>query len=109
METEAQSAAKQAHGKALREALAAHPTADRFAIEAVTGRGYRTVTNWLNGHNMPDETAKAAMRRLLGNYEAAGDPVERAVRRSELIEWRQDAVLAVYKRNLYEQQAEAAV
>lgn len=99
---------KAAHGAALRRAVAESSEVDRTVLEDVTGRGYRTITNWLNGKTMPSDEEKAILRKLLGEYEQPGDAVERAVRRSELIDWRQDKVLSEYKRNLHEQRAEAA-
>lgn len=70
----------------------------------------RTVGNWISRKkpSMPRDTDLARLRAILGDYDAPGDMVETAVRRSELIEWRQDTVIAFYKRNLHEQRAEWA-
>ena len=66
----------------------------------------RTVTNWTTGQTMPSAIERERLRDLLGDYDAIGDPVEVAIRQSELHEWRQDAVLSEYKRHLYQQRAE---
>lgn len=81
---------------------------DRQVIADATGVNPRTVTNWTSGATMPSGVEREALRRLLGEYDSQGDPVEVAVRGSELAEWRQDLVLSHYKRNLHEQRAEAA-
>lgn len=79
---------------------------DQMTVADVVKRGRRTITNWTSRTNptMPNERERVLLRGLLGAYDQAGDPVEIAVRRSSLVEWRQDAVISVYKRNLYEQQ-----
>lgn len=63
----------------------------------------KTIRNYEGGKTHPDAGTLARLRRLLGEFDVQGDPVEVAVRQSELIEWRQDAVLSTYKRNLHEQ------
>lgn len=100
---------KDEHAAALRQAMAEQAITPQ-ALADLTGASYRTVGNWTSRSKptMPRPEDRARLRRLLGNYDAAGDPVERAVRRSELAEWRQDAVLSAYKRNLHEQRAEQA-
>lgn len=101
---------KQEHAAMLRAALEASPDVTRQTISDATGRGYRTVSNWISrkAPTMPSGEERAMLRRLLGAYDSPGDAVEKAVRSSELIDWRQDAVLSVYKRNLHEQRGEAA-
>lgn len=82
----------------------------RTLADAV-GVNPRTVSNWTSRKHptMPGHEDRAKLRRVLGNYEAAGgDPVEVAVRRSQLVDWRQDAVMSFYRRNLAEQRAERA-
>lgn len=81
---------------------------DRQVVADATGVGVRTVTNWSTGKTMPSAVERESLRTLLGSYDAAGDQVEMAVRSSELHEWRQDAVLSFYKRNLHEQRGEEA-
>lgn len=99
---------KSEHGPLLRQAMAAKGVGREVVADA-TGVRVRTVTNWTSGSTMPSETERMALRRLLGDdYDRPGDAVERAVRASGLQEWRKDAVLSFYKRNLHEQQAEAA-
>lgn len=98
---------KQEHGRRLAAAMAAKRYG-RQVIADVTGRDVRTVTNWTRGKTEPSAAEKILLRRLLGQYDHPGDPVEVAVRSSELVEWRQDSVLSHYKRNLHEQRAQEA-
>lgn len=81
---------------------------DRQVIADATGVQLRTVTNWTSGSTMPSAIERNALRQLLGEYDAVGDQVEIAVKSSELHDWRQDAVLSFYKRNLHEQRGEEA-
>ncbi len=97
---------KREHGRRLKAAMASRGL-DRQAISDATGYEVRTVTNWRTGKTMPSAKERETLRRLLGPYDAEGDPVETAVRSSALEEWRQDAVLSFYKRNLAEQRATA--
>lgn len=97
---------KAEHGALLKAAMQTERV-DRQAVADAAGVNTRTVTNWTSGTTMPSAREREVLRRILGEYDAQGDPVEKAVRRSELTEWRQDAVLSCYKRNLYEQRAEA--
>lgn len=94
---------KAEHGRRLRAAMASHAGGNRTTVADAVGVGVRTVTNWTSGKTMPSERERVLLRRLLGPYDQAGDPVELAVRSSELIEWRQDAVVSTYKRHLHEQ------
>lgn len=98
---------KHEHGTRLKTAMAARGMGRDVVADAADVKP-RTVTNWTSGATMPSEKERAALRRLLGAYDDPGDPVEVAVRHSELVDWRQDAVLSTYKRNLYEQRGEAA-
>lgn len=98
---------KTEHGLKLKAAMAAKGY-DRTTVADAVNVKTRTVTNWTSGATMPSDRERAALRRLLGGYDSAGDPVEVALRQSELYEWRQDAVLSVYKRNLHEQREERA-
>lgn len=71
----------------------------------------KTVSNWERGRNDP-RNSLGAIEQLFGvdlsAEPAVAEPVEAAVRASELHEWRQDEVLSVYKRNLQQQRAERA-
>lgn len=98
---------KAEHGKRLREAMASRAM-DRRVLADLLDVNVKTVTNWRSGATMPSAADRANLRSHLGRYDAPGDPVEVALRSSELVEWRQDAVLSVYKRNLHEQRGEAA-
>lgn len=96
---------KQEHGKRLAAAMAAKRY-DRKVIADAVNRDVRTVTNWTSGKTMPSAAERHVLRKLLGDYDNPGDPVEVALAGSELVEWRQDAVRSVYKRHLHEQRAE---
>lgn len=93
---------KAEHGRRLKAAMSLHRQS-RQAIADLTNKGERTVTNWTTGFSMPDEADRANLRRVLGDYDAPGDPVESAVKASRLTEDRQYKVLGVYKRELREQ------
>jgi hypothetical protein len=101
---------KHEHAALLRRALEESTELTRQTLADATGRSYRTVGNWISAKSptMPSGEERAMLRRLLGPYDSSGDAVERAIRRSELIEWRQDRVLSEYKRNLHEQRGEEA-
>jgi transcriptional regulator with XRE-family HTH domain len=90
------------HGLRLKAAMAAKGLG-REDVATAAGVKPRTVTNWTRGATMPSDKERVLLRRLVGEYDSAGDPVEVAVRGSELQEWRQDAVLSTYKRHLHEQ------
>lgn len=97
---------KQEHGQRLKRAMAGQGL-DRRVLADAAGVAPRTVTNWTTGKTMPSPVEREVLRRLLGAYDHPGDAVEAAIRGSTLDEWRQDAVLSFYKRNLHEQRAEA--
>lgn len=66
----------------------------------------RTVRYWEADAHQPDAATKELLREVLGNFDAEGDPVEVAIRQSELVKWRQDAVITEYGRQRYEQRRE---
>lgn len=96
---------KQEHGRRLKGAMSLKGLG-RDAVADVAGVSARTVTNWTRGATMPSEAERVSLRALLGDYDAAGDPVEAAVRASRLTEDRQYVVLGTYKRQLREQDEE---
>ena len=93
---------KAEHGRRLKAAMS-RAGKDRQAISDALDVGPRTVTNWTSGTTMPTPAQRDVLRKVLGRYDDEGDPVEVAVRGSELVEWRQDTVIGFYKRNLHEQ------
>lgn len=95
------------HGPLLKAAMARRGYG-RKDVATYVGVEVRTVTNWTSGTTMPSDRQLVKLREMLGDYDVAGDPVEVAVRSSELVKWRQDDVLTRYERNLYEQRREAA-
>lgn len=95
------------HGRRLKAAMA-RKRMDRQGVADFVGVKPRTITNWTTGTTMPDDADRLALQQLFPGYDDPGDEVEIAVRRSELNEWRQDAVLSTYKKNLHEQRATEA-
>ena len=63
----------------------------------------RTVRNWEGGATRPPPDMALRLREELGDFDSEGDPVEAAVRKSELTEDRQYDVIGYYKRRLREQ------
>lgn len=96
---------KREHGSRLKTAMSAKGF-DRQMVADATGVRVRTVTNWTTGSTMPSAREREDLRRLFGDYDAVGDPVEVAVRGSELSAWRQSAVLSEYQKHLHQQRAE---
>lgn len=98
---------KAEHGKRLATAMAAKRYG-RQVIADATGRDVRTVTNWTHGKTLPSEAERIVLRRILGEYDAPGDPVELAIMASDLTEDRQLSALSAYKRLLREQRENTA-
>lgn len=98
---------KSEHGRRLAEAMA-EAGYGRGDVANLVDRDPKTVTNWTSGKTMPEPADRAKLRKAFPGYDASGDAVERAVRGSELIEWRQDRVISEYKRHLHEQREEVA-
>lgn len=98
---------KEQHGKRLAAAMAARRY-ERGIVAAAVNRGERTITNWTTGKTMPSDGERMILRKLLGDYDNPGDPVEVALLGSELTEDRQYEVIGHYKRRLREQREEAA-
>lgn len=73
----------------------------------LVGRDAKSIRNYETNKHRPPPDVLDALRNALGAFDAEGDPVEVALRQSELIKWRQDEVLSVYERNLHEQRKEA--
>lgn len=73
------------------------------ALGDVVGTSGRTIRNYEIGKTSPDVVMLEKLHQALGNFDAEGDAVEAAIRRSELVEWRQDTVVGFYKRHLSEQ------
>jgi len=96
---------KAEHGTKLAGAMAEKRIA-RQAVADATGRDVRTVTNWTNGKTMPSAAERVVLRKLLGDYDLPGDPVENAIMRSDLTEDRRYMLLGTYKRMLREQDGE---
>lgn len=95
------------HAQLLRDALA-RAGLDKDDLALKLGVSARTVNNWTSrtSPTLPSEKDRGRLRSELGRYDMPGDPVEVAVRSSQLVEWRQDAVISEYKRHLYQQREE---
>lgn len=78
------------------------------ALGDAVGRSGKQVRNWETDRMEPPYDVLLNLRRLLGDFDQEGDPVERAIRASELDDWRQNRVVSEYQRHLHEQRAEAA-
>lgn len=100
---------KAEHARLLREAIATSRQYDRNSVADQTGKGYRTVSNWISEKEptMPRDEDLVVLRRMFPGYDEAIDPVERAVRGSRLTEDRQYDVIGFYKRQLRQQDEEA--
>lgn len=96
---------KSEHGRLLKAAMGRKAVARKTVADATNVKP-RTVTNWTSGTTMPSEAEREALRVMFGPYDIGGDPVEAAVKGSELHEWRQDDVITQYKRHLHEQALE---
>lgn len=92
------------HARLLREAIERSGHTRQVIADAL-GVSVRNVGYWTSkkAPTMPDAGDRAALRKLLGEYDTAGDAVEVAIRRSELHSWRQSDVIATYQRHLHEQ------
>ena len=74
------------------------------------GVSARTIRNYEGDRHRPDAATLAALTKLVGEFaDDPGDPVEVAIRRSELQPHRQSRLIAVYQEQLYEQRREEAV
>lgn len=99
---------RETFGQRLQAARKAAGYRTQDSLGDAIGTSGKTIRNYEGDKYRPPADALAKLRRLLGEFDVEGDPVEVAVRQSELIEWRQDAVLSTYKRNLHEQREERA-
>lgn len=93
---------KDEHGRRLATAMAARRF-ERPVVADATGVDVRTVTNWTTGKTLPSLAQRIVLRKLLGEYDAPGDPVEIAIMASELTEDRRYVLVGAYKRMLREQ------
>lgn len=94
-------------GARLRAARRAAGFKTQKALGDAVGRSGKMIQNYENGSDIPPDIL-IALRKVIGPFDSGQDAVEAAVRRSELSEWRQTAVISVYQRNLDEQRREAA-
>jgi transcriptional regulator with XRE-family HTH domain len=95
-------------GKRLQAARKANGYRTQEALGEIIGVSGKTIRNWETDRHRPDPGAVIALRKLLGNFDVQGDPVEVAVRQSELTEDRQYDVIGYYKRQVREQREAAA-
>lgn len=66
-------------------------------------RSSRMIRDYENGSRAVEPPLRAEIRRHLGDFDAEGDPVELAVKRTRLVEWRKSDVITTYQRHLFEQ------
>ena len=90
------------HGLKLKAAMA-RAGIDRTRVADFVDVGVRTVTNWTTGKTMPSARERVLLHDLLGEYDHAGDPVEVAIRQSDLAPFRQTKVIGFYQEQVYEQ------
>lgn len=76
------------------------------ALGDLVGVSGKTIRNYETNKTRPDSVTLEALREVVGIFDAAGDPVEVAVRASRLTEDRQYGVIGYYKRQLREQDDE---
>lgn len=69
----------------------------------VIGRSSRMVREYETGRRPVETALRDEIRRHLGDFDAEGDPVELAVKRTRLVEWRKSDVITTYQRHLFEQ------
>jgi transcriptional regulator with XRE-family HTH domain len=98
---------KDEHARRLKRAMADKGIKREELADAV-GKKPRTITNWTTAFSMPDESDRAKLRRIFPGYDAQGDPVEVAIRNSELLDYRQNLVIGEYQRHLHEQRRESS-
>ena len=73
------------------------------ALGDLVGVSGKTIRNYETDAHLPPADMRQRLREVLGRFDADGDAVEVALANSELIDWRQDAVRAEYRRHLAEQ------
>lgn len=79
------------------------------ALGDAVGVSGKTIRNYEGNRTAPeriDPETLAKIRRLVGEFDLEGDPVEVALKQSRLVEDRQLEVLKTYKRELRYQDAE---
>lgn len=95
------------HAAHLRRAMAQAELTNSDLATAL-GVSTRTIVNWTSRSQptMPNDRLQANLAKLLPGYADQGDPVEIALRHSDLASWRQAALVAEYQRHLHEQARE---
>lgn len=72
------------------------------------GVSQKTIRNWetdrVNPENISPEH-RLLLREVLGPWDDEGDAVIAAIKRTELMEWRQGALISEYQRHVAEQEA----
>lgn len=96
----------QTFGARLQAARKAAGIKSQESLGAAIGVSGRTIRNYETDQTAPDPGTLVNLRKVLGEFDAEGDPVEVAVRGSRLTEDRQYVVLGTYKRQLREQDEE---
>lgn len=95
------------YGKQLRAARRAAGYRTQEELADAIGRSQKMVQHYEAGRYLTPDV-RALLERVLGPFATAGDPVEVALDRSELDDWRASDVKTLYKRHLQEQRREEA-
>lgn len=95
------------YGRRLREARRRAGFKTQEMLGDRIGRSSKMVRNYEAGKHLTPEI-KAALEEVLGEFADEGDPVERAIRHSQLIKWRQDDLVSKYEKHVYDQSREEA-
>lgn len=96
---------KSEHGRRLKTAMAQRGVSNQ-ALADLVNVDVKTVGNWRAGATLPNDADREQLRRTFPGYDTPGDPVEIAVRQSDLTGFRQTKVIAYYQEQLHEQQRE---
>lgn len=95
----------QEYGRQLRAARRAAGYRTQEELADAIGRSQKMVQHYEAGkHLTPD--VRASLERVLGQFAVTGDPVEVALDRSGLEDWRASDVKTLYKRHWLEQRRE---
>lgn len=89
------------YGDLLRVTRKSQGWSQRELAEAV-GYSERQIRSFEKGAHV-SQALRAKFRTYLGEFDVTGDPVEIAIDKSELIQWRKSDLKTAYQRHLFEQ------
>lgn len=96
-----------AYGQAIRLARKAKGIRTQQELGDLIDRSGKMVQHYEHGRHLTPEV-RALLESKLDIQAVAGDPVEVALDRSELADWRASDVKTLYKRHLHDQRREGA-